>query len=87
MNDENYREPYLTKDIYESAYLYACGKKLNSVNWKSTICYFAFEPHNEAKKLTEHYWSNEARINPRQYADAIRNCQGPHFSDTVSMIV
>ena len=71
---------YLTKDLAESAFLYASGKKFIKTENVGRRIWFAFDNKDECEKLSSKFWQNEATIKAKKYADAIRTIKDLVFN-------
>jgi hypothetical protein len=64
---------YLTKDLYEAAFLYANHLKFLGLEKEIDFYWFIFEDKERAEVLSNKYWQKEALINAKDYAEAIRS--------------
>ncbi len=59
------KEGYHTKNLNIAAFLYASGLELVKTARINGDFYFYFVPQEKAQELVESYFSNKARISPR----------------------
>jgi len=71
---------FITKDLAESAFLYASGKKLIKTENVGRRIFFAFDNKDECEKLSSKFWQNEATIKAKGYADAFRTIKDLVFN-------
>ena len=64
---------YLTKDLYEGAFLYANRLRLLELQQEGKFYYFVFEDKEKAKSLSDKYWQREGKVIPKDYAESIRS--------------
>lgn len=64
---------YLTKDLYEGAFLYANNLKFIGLEKEAAFYWFVFEDQKVAESLSNQYWQKEAQVNAKDYAEAIRS--------------
>ena len=76
MNKENYR----TRDLSESAFLYASGKKLLKLENDNKRVWFIFKDRLSCQDLLDSYWQKEAVVNAKEFADAIRSLKDLIFN-------
>ena len=74
------KKPYRTKDLFESAFLYASGKRLASVENDGKKCYFIFDNFISCKELADCFWRKEALVNAKEFADAFRTLKDIIFN-------
>lgn len=71
---------YSTKDLYVASLIYAAGQKFLGLREQDRYFWFIFEDKSACQKLADGYWSGEAVINAKAYADAIRTLKDRLFS-------
>ena len=71
---------YRTKDLNESAFLYASGQKLIKLEDDKGRFYFVFEDGPTCQRLIAAYWQKETSISPKEFADALRSLKDRIFS-------
>ena len=64
---------YLTKDLYEGAFLYANRSKFLGLEKENNYYWFIFEDKKQAEALSNQYWQKEGQVNAKSYAEAIRS--------------
>lgn len=64
---------YLTKDLYEGAFLYANHLKFLGLEKEEDFYWFIFGDKESAEALSNQYWQKEAQVNAKDYAEAIRS--------------
>ncbi len=74
------QDVYQTRDIYETAFLYASRLKLIDVQRTDSICWFVFSDQNKAEELSRKFWSREAKIDAKTYSEAIRTLKDMLYS-------
>lgn len=79
MNSNN---EYLTKDLYEAAFLYASDLTLVRLEKQPHCFFFVFLDLEKAKKLKDTYWSRAGTVRPKIYADAVRSLKQRLFLDS-----
>jgi hypothetical protein len=62
-------------DISLAAFLDCCGYKykIRKDKEKDTKSLFVFEPSGELDKAIENYYNHEARVDPLQFSESLRN--------------
>jgi hypothetical protein len=71
---------YMTKDLAEAAFLYASNRKLSGLENESGKYWFVFENYRNCQQLSNKYWQKEAKINAKEYSDAIRSLKDLIFN-------
>lgn len=73
---------YKTRDLYEAAYLTAKGLNLKRLerSVSSSRCYFIFDNPPECKTTVTAFWNKQGIIDPKTYAEAIRNLKDRLFA-------
>ena len=71
---------YRTKDLAESAFLYASQKKLMHTIRDNGKLWFIFEGKVLCEKLSDSFWRKEATVNAKEFADALRTLKDIVFS-------
>lgn len=75
-NDTSFR----TKDLYEGAFLYSQDCKLIELLREGNTIWFSFEDKEKCSRLLKGFWSKEAHVTAKDYADSIRSFKGLIFS-------
>ena len=71
---------YKTKDIYEAAFLYARRIKLAGLDKLGNSYWFVFENKQEAETLSNGYWTRDADVCAKAYAEAVRSLKDMIFA-------
>jgi len=84
MEINNSFKTYQTKDLYESAYLYAKGVPLTDLNWIGDKCFFVFQNTETSGKslceqLSQQFWFGECLISAKSYYQAITTLKNRIF--------
>ena len=74
------KDLYLTKDLFESAFLYASHKTLSGLKKDNHFYWFIFEDRQGCIKLIDSFWRKEATVNAKEYADALRSLKDRLFA-------
>jgi hypothetical protein len=74
------KNPYRTKDLSETAFLYASGKRLITTENDSGRVWFAFEDRLSCNDLVDSFWRKEATVNAKEFSDAIRTLKDLIFN-------
>lgn len=75
-------ETYQTKDLYESAFLYASGQKLLGLIPENRYFIFEFADKSACDKSSTLYWQGDASVNAKKLSDAIKTLKDLMFSKT-----
>lgn len=73
-------ENYRSKDLYESAFLYASNKKLLNTEKEENRTWFNFEDKDACEKLSTAYWDKTAQVGAKAFADALRTLKDLIFN-------
>lgn len=73
-------ENYRTKDLSESAFLYASRKRLINTENDNGKVWFIFEDKLSCEELVNSFWRKEASVNAKEFADAIRTLKDLIFN-------
>lgn len=71
---------YRTKDLSESAFLYASKQRLLRLDSEQGRIYFVFENKDSCEELSNSYWRKEASVNAKDFADAMRTLKDIIFN-------
>ncbi len=71
---------FRTKDLAEASFLYASSIKLIQLDQDNGRFWFVFEDKDRCEQLTDSFWSKEASVNAKEYADAIRTLKDLIFN-------
>ena len=74
------QDVYQVKDIYVAALLYASQLKLLRLDRSGSSCWFIFRDRARAESLSDKYWTREADVNAKAYAEAVRSLKDMIFS-------
>ena len=74
------KETYRSKDLYESALLYASDKKLLSTEKEDNRVWFIFEDKDSCEELSTAYWNKTAQVEAKAFADALRTLKDMIFN-------
>ena len=70
---------FSSSDLSESSFLYASGKRLLKTEKLYGKITFFFEDKIACEKLSSSYWSKEAKVNAKEFADSIRTLKDMIF--------
>lgn len=71
---------YSTKDLAESAFLYAsCCKFMHSEN-NNGVVWFSFSDKNKCQQLADAFWRKEAMVNAREFYNSLRTLKDLIFN-------
>lgn len=70
---------YQSRDLYESAFLYL-DCVLSGIKREGSTVWFIFEEREKCSQLSQEYWSKEAVVKAKNYADAIRSLKDLIFA-------
>lgn len=75
-------DEYKTRDLYEAAYLIAKGLNLKRLerSTSSPRCYFIFDNPPECKTTVAIFWNKQGTVDPKTYAETIRNLKDRLFA-------
>ena len=73
-------DTFRTKDLAESAFLYASKVKLLKIDNENGRVWFVFEDKSHCEQLSDSFWSKEAVVNAKDYADAFRSLKDIIFN-------
>ena len=76
----NMNDTYRTKDLSEASFLYASGSKLIKTDNENGKVWFIFFDKAYCEKLANSFWSREATVNAKEFADAIRTLKDLIFN-------
>lgn len=71
---------FSTKDLPESAFLYASGKKLIGLEKDGEKVWFIFEDKLSCQGLIDCYWRKEALIDAKTFSDSLRSLKDLIFN-------
>jgi hypothetical protein len=71
---------YRTKDLAEAAFLYASRKKLIKLENEEGKFWFVFQGLVSCEKLANSFWRKEARVNAKEFSDALRTLKDLIFN-------
>lgn len=74
------KDCYLTKDLYEAAYIYAIGKKLLGLSPEGSHYRFVFSGRVACEKASSNYWQGKGLVKAKAMADALRTLKDLIFS-------
>ena len=74
------KNEYSTRDLFEASLLFASAKKLIRLDREDKFFWFVFDDNVGCDVLITAYWSKEASIDARTYADAIRSLKDRLFA-------
>ena len=80
MNNNMTIDSFRSKDLAESAFLYASGAKLIKSDNENGKVWFIFADKSCCEKLTATYWSKQAVVNAKEFSDAIRTLKDIIFN-------
>ncbi len=76
----NMNNSYRTKDLSEAAFLYASGAKLIKLDNENGRVWFIYADKAQCEKLADSFWSKEATVNAKEFADAFRTLKDMIFN-------
>lgn len=74
------KSTYRTKDLYEASFLYASHQKLLQLERVGSPFWFVFENRESCQELIDSYWKREARIDAKEFVDALRSLKDRLFA-------
>lgn len=73
-------DEFKSTDLYESAFLYASGAKLLRLEGQGSQKWFVFEQKEQCEGLINIYWSREATVVAKDFAEGIRSLKDLLFA-------
>ncbi len=77
------QDVYPTRDVYEASLLYANRLKLIDVSRVDSVCWFVFQGKDKAAELSRKFWSREAKVDAKAYAEAVKTLKDLIFAKRV----
>lgn len=71
---------YATRDLYESAFLFASNQKLLRLDKDGSCYWFVFDEASYCEYLVDLFWRRKAPIDAKTYADSIRSLKDRIFT-------
>lgn len=71
---------YKTKDLPESAFLFASEVKLESIDRNGKTCWFTFLDKDLCLRLTHAFWTADAPISAKKYFFALQTLKNRIFA-------
>lgn len=80
------QDTYTTKTLNIAAYLYTCGIQLTGTSRVGTEIYFHFAPEWKAQELVDAYFSDTARVNPKELFARLNDLRDLIFSNKTTSL-